>query len=148
MNMSLEDYKKKRDFKKTSEPKGEDNLKNKERFVIQEHWASNHHFDFRLEMEGVLKSWAVPKGLSGEEGIKRLAIQTEDHPVNYINFSGKIPEGQYGAGKVEIFDKGKFELLEKTKRKITIFLNGNTIKGEYVLIKIKEPNQWLIFKIK
>ena len=144
--MPLEEYKKKRDFNKTSEPEAKEKKGEENRFVIQEHWASNHHFDFRLEVEGVLKSWAVPKGVPEKEGVKRLAIQTEDHPVDYIDFEGEIPEGQYGAGKVKIFDKGKFELIEKTKGKMVFFLKGEELKGEYALIKMKESNQWLIFK--
>ncbi len=149
--MSLEKYRQKRDFKKTSEPKGKIAKKNKDRFVIQEHWASHHHFDFRLEMDGVLKSWAVPKGLPEKAGIKHLAVQTEDHPVQYINFQGKIPEGQYGAGEVKIFDKGKYKLIEKTKNKIIFELEGEKIKGQYELVKFfsskfKKQNQWLVFK--
>lgn len=150
--MGLESYQQKRDFKKTTEPKGRVIIDNKDRFVIQEHWASHHHFDFRLEMEGVLKSWAVPKGLPKKVGIKHLAVQTEDHPIQYINFQGKIPEGQYGAGEVKIFDKGKYKLIEKTSNKIIFELDGKKIKGKYELVrffpsKSKKQNQWLMFRL-
>ena len=114
--------------------------------MVQEHWASHHHFDFRLEMDGVLKSWAVPKGVPEEKGKKVLAIQTEDHPVSYINFEGEIPEGCYGAGIVKIFDKGKYELIERAENKIVFELKGKKLKGKYVLLKFKKPNQWLLFK--
>jgi len=146
--MSLEEYRRKRKFNKTPEPKGKIGKVSKNRFVVQEHHARHLHWDFRLEMEGVLKSWAVPKGVPEKIGIKRLAIQTEDHPVDYINFEGKIPEGLYGAGTVKIFDKGKYELIEKTKNRITFELKGKKLKGEYNLIKFKgRKNQWLLFKM-
>ena len=150
--MELGSYQQKRDFKKTPEPKGKITEKDKDRFVVQEHWASHHHFDFRLEMDGVLKSWAVPKGIPEKAGIKHLAVQTEDHPVQYINFQGKIPEGQYGAGEVKIFDKGKYKLIEKTKNKIVFELEGKKVGGKYELVrffssKFKKQNQWLIFKV-
>ncbi len=145
--MSLEKYWQKRDFKKTKEPKGKISKISKNRFVIQEHWATHHHFDLRLEMDGVLKSWAVPKGLPEKARIKRLAVQVEDHPVNYLNFEGEIPEGCYGAGIVKIFDKGKYELIEKREDRLIFKLNGEKVKGKYTLIKMKgQKNQWLIFK--
>ncbi len=145
---SLEKYWGKRKFKKTSEPKGKVLKTEKQRFVVQEHWASHHHFDFRLEMEEVLKSSAVPKGVPKKTGMRRLAMQTEDHPIDYINFEGKIPEGLYGAGKVKIFDKGKYELIENNKNRIIFKLKGKKLKGIYNLIKFKKPNQWLLFKTK
>jgi len=148
-NMSLEKYWKKRKFQKTLEPKGKVQKIGKNRFVIQEHWASHHHFDFRLEIEGILKSWAVPKGLPEKKGIKRLAVQVEDHPVDYINFEGKIPKGLYGAGIVKIYDKGKYKLIDKTKDKISFTLKGKKLKGEYHLIKTKlGKSQWLLIKTK
>ena len=155
--MSLKKYWQKRKFEKTSEPKGEIFETSKDRFVVQEHWAKTHHFDFRLEMfssaktteekEVVLKSWAVPKGVPEKEGIKRLAIQTEDHPCSYIDFEGEIPEGSYGAGTVKIFDKGEYKLKERTEDKIIFELKGEKLKGNYILIKTKSrENQWLLFK--
>ncbi|MCD6270534.1 3'-phosphoesterase [bacterium] len=143
----LKEYWSKRDFKITSEPKGKVLAKEMDRFVVQEHWASHHHFDFRLEMDGVLKSWAVPKGIPYKKGLKRLAVQTEDHPISYIDFEGEIPEGQYGAGVVKIFDKGKYKLIRRNEKNLVFKLEGERIRGEYSLLKFKEPNQWLIFKL-
>jgi len=145
--MSLKKYWRKRKFDKTPEPKGRVLKTSKNRFVVQEHWASHHHFDFRLEMDGVLKSWAVPKGVPEKKGKRVLAIQTEDHPVSYLNFEGEIPEGCYGAGIVKIFDKGRYELIERTENKIVFELKGKKLKGKYILLKFKKPNQWLLFKI-
>ncbi len=146
--MTLKKYWQKRDFSKTPEPKGKIMRNEKDRFVVQEHWATHHHFDFRLETEGVLKSWAVPKGVPEKKGVKRLAIMTEDHPISYLNFSGVIPEGLYGAGTVKIFDKGKYKLIEKTENRITFELKGKKLKGNYTLIKFRKHNQWLLFKTK
>ncbi|MGQ9782175.1 MAG: DNA polymerase ligase N-terminal domain-containing protein [Nitrososphaeria archaeon] len=119
-------------------------------YVVHEHWASTHHFDFRLEMDGVLKSWAVPKGVPTEPGVKRLAIAVEDHPLDYANFSGEIPEGEYGAGKVTIWDKGEYVVLEKSTRRIRFELRGERIRGFYQLIRFKkdkEREQWLLMKV-
>jgi len=123
----------------------------KKRFVIHEHWASHHHHDLRLEIDGVLKSWAVPKVPPKETGIKRLAIQVEDHKLSYIDFEGEIPENHYGAGQVKIWDSGTFKLLENTKKKIEFELDGKVLKGKYVLVKvdygINPEKNWLFFKI-
>jgi bifunctional non-homologous end joining protein LigD len=146
--MPLKKYQQKRKFGQTPEPKGKILETSKDRFVVQEHWASHHHFDFRLETAGVLKSWAVPKGVPEKTGLRRLAVQTEDHPVAYIDFAGKIPEGLYGAGTVKIFDKGKYKLIKKNKNRIIFELKGKKLKGKYTLIKFKRPNQWLLFRIK
>ena len=137
-------------------------------FVIQKHNASHLHWDLRLQMNGVLKSWAVPKQPPRKKGVKRLAIHVEDHPLEYAKFKGIIPEGNYGAGKVEIWDKGTYELVEKdsktpkgvprnifkkmfTKGKIEFKLHGKKLKGNYVLIKTNYGNKpeksWLFFKI-
>ena len=110
--MGLEKYKKKRKFNNTPEPQGEVDEENLCRFVIQRHQARRLHYDLRLEMEGVLKSWAVPKGPSMNPKDKRLAIMTEDHPVKYLSFHGTIPKGNYGAGEMEIWDEGIFKVLE------------------------------------
>ncbi len=119
-------------------------------FVVHEHHASHHHWDLRLEIGGVLKSWAIPKQPPRTKGIKRLAIQVPDHLRSYAKFEGEIPEGQYGAGKVKIWDKGKFHLIEKKRDKIEFELKGIKLKGKYVLIKAKlrdEKKNWLFMKI-
>ena len=149
--MSLEKYWKKREFKKTPEPKGKVLKTKKHRFVVHDHFAkkARHHHDLRLEMEGVLKSWAVPKGVPIKAGVKRLAIQTEDHPVDYINFEGEIPKGSYGAGRVKIFDRGNCKSVEKEKDGIFFEVKGKKLKGKYSLIKLKgKSDQWLLFKTK
>ena len=114
------------------------------RFVVQKHYAFHLHYDLRLEMDGVLKSWAIPKEPPVESGIKRLAIPVEDHELSYIYFEGIIPEGLYGAGSVEIWDKGEYELLNMDDKKIEIHLKGNKLKGYYTLIKFKD--NWLFLK--
>ena len=148
--MTLEKYRQKRKFEKTAEPKGKIEKTGKNRFVVHDHFAekAGHHHDFRLEMDGVLKSWAIPKGIPEKKGVKRLAISMEDHPIDYIDFEGEIPEGLYGAGIVKIFDKGKYELIEKTKDRIIFGLKGKKLKGNYNLIKFKKSNQWLLFRVK
>ena len=145
--MSLGLYKKKRDFKITPEPQGELKQDRGARFVVQKHKATHLHYDFRLELDGVLKSWAVPKGPPTEPNIRRLAVAVEDHPVDYISFEGTIPEGEYGAGTVEIWDKGTFELKERTDKTISMILQGKKLQGDYRLVNFKE-NNWLIFKVK
>src|ERR1700688_1407584 len=116
--MSLKEYNRKRNFKRTAEPAGEvAPRKGAHRFVIQKHAASRLHYDFRLEMNGTLKSWAVPKGFPFVKGEKRLAVQVEDHPVAYINFEGTIPKGQYGGGTLMVWDRGEFEALSEQPSK-------------------------------
>ena len=172
----LERYKKKRKFDKTKEPKGSVKI-SKSRgttsgstprtdlgigtgsFVVQEHHASHLHYDFRLELPEdfergniVLKSWAVPKGIPEEKSVKRLAVAVEDHPVEYINFKGEIPEGNYGAGTVAIFDKGKYRKLEVKSEKLKVKelefeLKGKKLKGDYVMVKTNySKRSWLMFK--
>jgi len=146
--MALEKYRAKRKFNITPEPKGVVKKRSLSRFVVQKHRASHLHYDFRLEAEGVLKSWAVPKGAPEQAGVKRLAIAVEDHPVDYINFSGVIPEGEYGAGTVEIWDKGKWQALDGSLERGSMKFNlaGKKLKGEYVLVKLKDKKNWLIYK--
>ncbi|MEO6053231.1 MAG: DNA polymerase ligase N-terminal domain-containing protein, partial [Chthoniobacterales bacterium] len=116
--MSLKEYIRKRNFSKTAEPRGKKAIsKGVHRFVIQKHAASHLHYDFRLEMGGTLKSWAVPKGIPFAKGEKRLAMEVEDHPVSYIDFEGTIPKGEYGGGTVMVWDKGSYEPLSKTPAK-------------------------------
>ncbi|MCW4007625.1 MAG: 3'-phosphoesterase [Candidatus Bathyarchaeota archaeon] len=146
--MSLDEYRKKRNFEKTSEPKGEVVVSESKIYVIQKHAATHLHFDLRLEMDGVLKSWAVPKEPSTEVGLKRLAVQVEDHPIEYANFEGTIPEGEYGAGTVEIWDKGTYKLIDRKEDKLIVDIEGKRLRGTYVLIRLKDKKNWLFFKKK
>lgn len=154
----LQEYKHKRDFEKTPEPRPIVKKGHKKPiFVIQEHHASHVHYDFRLEMNGVLRSWAVPKGPSTDPHIKRLAALTEDHPLDYATFEGIIPEG-YGAGTVIVWDTGAYDnISEKDGNPITmeqafekghikVFLHGKKLKGEYSLIRFKGKKNWLLCK--
>lgn len=147
----LEEYEKKRHFKKTPEPPTSDFKigSDKPIFVVQRHDARKLHYDFRLEMNGVLKSWAVPKEPPKEAGTRRLAIETEDHPLAYADFEGEIPAGEYGAGKVEIWDRGTCELLKREEREIVMKLEGEKLRGIYVLVRTKYgkgEKGWLFFK--
>ena len=117
------------------------------RFVIQKHRATHLHYDFRLEMDNVLKSWAVPKEPPTQPGIRRLAVQVEDHELSYIDFEGSIPEGEYGAGTVEIWDKGTYTLKSREEKIIEFTLDGSRLRGNYALINFKE-NNWLLIKKK
>ncbi|MCX8195009.1 MAG: 3'-phosphoesterase [Candidatus Micrarchaeota archaeon] len=119
-------------------------------FVIHEHHASRLHWDLRLEMDGVLKSWAVPKEPSIDPLVKRLAVAVEDHALSYANFEGEIPEGSYGAGKVIIWDRGGYSLIEKdeAKGKLIFELKGKKLKGKFCLIRLKDGKNWLFFKKK
>jgi DNA ligase D-like protein (predicted 3'-phosphoesterase) len=118
-------------------------------YVIQEHYASHHHYDLRLEMDGALKSWAIPKEPPREPGIKRLAVEVEDHPLGYEEFEGIIPEGFYGAGEVKIWDRGEYELLERSEDKILINIRGQKLNGRYCLVRFKgDKVNWLFFKTK
>lgn len=161
--MSLSVYKKKRSFTKTPEPTGGKALKNELVFVVQKHDASRLHYDFRLEMEGVLKSWAVPKGPSLNPEDKRLAMMVEDHPFDYRSFEGIIPEGNYGAGTVIVWDEGTYTPLEDTGNKkenekvllkqlhagsLKIVMHGKKLKGEFALVKTnyQGENSWLLIK--
>lgn len=120
-------------------------------FVIHEHHASRLHYDVRLEMDGVLRSWAVPKGPSMNPAERRLAVQVEDHPLEYIDFEGILPPGQYGAGPVVIWDRGTYELLEKKTDRIAIRLKGKKVKGDFAVVLLKgrgKGNEWLLIKKK
>ncbi len=163
--MSLKRYREKRDFERTDEPgggesKGRKSGGGKPIFVIQEHAASTHHFDFRLEVGGVLKSWAVPKGPSTDPADKRLAVPTEDHPLDYADFEGTIPEGEYGAGTVIVWDKGTWEnVTEKDggtqpaaealeQGHLLIRLQGKKITGGYALQRTGGKDaKWLLVKM-
>lgn len=117
------------------------------RFVIHKHAARTLHYDLRLELDGTLRSWAVPKSPPETSGVKRLAVAVDDHPLDYIDFQGTIPEGEYGAGKVEIWDRGTFDLTNNTETAIALVFHGNRLDGDYRLIRTKDKN-WLIFKTK
>jgi bifunctional non-homologous end joining protein LigD len=169
--MALEEYKRKRRFEETPEPPPKLEKKKGNRFVVQKHEATRLHYDFRLEMEGVLKSWAVPKGPSLDPADKRLAMQVEDHPVSYFDFEGNIPEGNYGAGSVMVWDVGTWQPLSPVpvdgkyvpgteaeaasmlaKGDLKFRLNGKRLKGDFALIKMKgrrpgsKGNEWLMIK--
>src|SRR6185312_4755921 len=169
--MALEEYKRKRRFEETPEPPPKIEKKSKHRFVVQKHRATRLHYDFRLEMEGVLKSWAVPKGPSLDPADKRLAMQVEDHPVSYFDFEGTIPEGNYGAGTVMVWDVGTWEPLSPEpvdgkyvagtdaeasamlkKGDFKIRLHGKKLNGDFALIHIKgrrpgsKGTEWLLIK--
>jgi bifunctional non-homologous end joining protein LigD len=146
--MSLKEYWRKRDFEETAEPKGDVRMSEGNIYVIQKHAATHLHYDLRLEMDGVLKSWAIPKEPPLAIGVRRLAVQVEDHPIEYANFEGTIPEGEYGAGSVEIWDKGTFKLIDRKEDKLIIDIHGNRLKGAYVLVRFKEQKNWLFFKKK
>ena len=155
--MALEEYKRKRDFKQTPEPPAKVERGARRRFVVQKHRATRLHYDFRLEMEGVLKSWAVPKGPSLDPADKRLAMQVEDHPVSYFDFEGIIPAGNYGAGTVMVWDMGTWEpqgdaaeMLRQGDLKFR--LNGKKLKGDFALVHMKsrrpgsKGTEWLLIK--
>jgi len=146
--MGLKEYWKKRDFEKTNEPKGDEKTSGGKIYVIQKHQARRLHYDLRLEMDGILRSWAVPKIPPTEKGVKRLAVQVEDHPVDYANFEGTIPEGQYGAGTVEIWDRGQYVLKERDEDKLVFEIKGNKLRGVYCLVRFKGRENWLFFKKK
>lgn len=164
---SLAEYERKRDFSKTGEPSGRPKRKGKARrrhprFSIQKHSATSLHYDLRLEVDGVLASWAVPKGPSLDPRDKRLAMRTEDHPLDYLEWEGVIPKGEYGAGPVIVWDRGVFQNISETRRgdqleladaidqgDVKIFMLGEKIKGAYALVRTSRPGereQWLLIK--
>ena len=147
--MSLREYRKKRDLRKTPEPGARKKSSSAGNlYSIQEHHASRLHWDLRLERDGVLKSWALPKEPPAQKGIRRLAVQTEDHPLDYAFFEGEIPEGHYGAGEVHVWDRGTYQEIEYADgEKIVITIKGKRLSGTYCLIKMKKSgNEWLFFK--
>lgn len=158
----LRKYKKKRDFSVTPEPYTSGKTSSKPRFVVQKHKARSLHYDFRLEVEGVLKSWAIPKGPSIDYTQKRLAVPTEDHPIDYIDFEGTIPQGNYGAGTVMVWDTGTYRNLKKEDDQeipmeetieeghVEFYLEGEKLKGTYALIQTGKEGKkfWLFFKMK
>lgn len=145
--MSLKKCESKRNFK-ISEPKDERRENEGDIYLIQRHAATHLHYDLRLEMDGVLKSWAIPKEPPLESGIRRLAVQVEDHPLAYATFEGAIPEGEYGAGTVEIWDKGTYKMLDRKEDKFVLEINGEKLRGAYVLVRFKDKKNWLFFKKK
>lgn len=158
---TLDEYREKRDFARTPEPPGEQEVSSRPIFVIQKHAATTLHYDFRLEVDGVLKSWAVPKGPSMSPKEKRLAVPTEDHPLDYADFEGVIPEGSYGAGTVLVWDRGTYQnLTEKEGERIGVAealqrghvsfrLEGEKIRGGYALTRFRtgKGEAWLLVKM-
>jgi bifunctional non-homologous end joining protein LigD len=155
--VALTEYKRKRRFDATPEPPGDTTFRHGSTFVVQEHHARRLHYDFRLEVNGVMKSWAVPKGPSMNPGDKRLAIQTEDHPLEYAKFQGEIPSGNYGAGEVIIWDNGTFEAEgnlsaqdQLDRGELKFILHGKKLIGSFVLVKIRSrqpgKQEWLMIK--
>ena len=142
----LETYSKKRDFEKTTEPAAKVIEGSGTSFVIHRHHASHLHYDLRLEQDGVLKSWAVPRGLPPHPGVKRLAVQTEDHPMKYLTFDGKIPKGQYGAGEMWIYALGKYQITKDKKDGFYFRLSSKEVSGEYRIYKIK-AKEWLLERV-
>jgi len=119
------------------------------RFVVQKHRASHLHYDFRLELGGVLRSWVVPKGMPTKPGVRRLAVQVDDHPLDYIDFEGATPEGEYGAGVVKIWDRGTYTLTDQDSDEITFVLHGRKLLGPYVLVRmVATPRDWQLMKMK
>jgi bifunctional non-homologous end joining protein LigD len=150
--MSLQEYRRKRDFRRTAEPAKKGAASGPRRFVVQKHAAGRLHYDFRLELGGTLKSWAVPKGIPFVHGEKRLAVQVEDHPLAYGDFEGVIPKGEYGGGTVMVWDRGGFEprskspLKELGEGKLHFTLHGRKLRGEWHLVRLREGDQWLLIR--
>src|SRR5919198_2140788 len=146
----LSEYDKKRDFKKTPEPSGRKRTQKKKpkepRFVIHEHHARSLHWDLRLEREGVLISWAVPKGIPTNPKRNNLAVHVEDHPLDYIDFAGDIPAGEYGAGKVKIWDSGTYECEKWRNDEVIVVFDGEHLQGKYALFQTKGKN-WMIHRM-
>ncbi|HZA39743.1 MAG TPA: DNA polymerase ligase N-terminal domain-containing protein [Actinomycetota bacterium] len=159
--MGLDEYRRKRDLRRTPEPSGGKKGRGSPRFVIQKHAARSLHYDFRLESGGVLKSWAVPKGPSTDPREKRLAMPTEDHPLDYIDFEGVIPEGNYGAGSVIVWDTGPYRILSRSapdapleekldRGHVTVWLEGQKLRGGYALTRVArgQDERWILVKMK
>ncbi|MFW5972600.1 MAG: DNA polymerase ligase N-terminal domain-containing protein [Bacteroidota bacterium] len=159
-NDSLSEYRKKRDLSRSPEPGDGRERKAEQRFVIQKHAARSLHYDFRIEVGGVLASWAIPKGPSTDKRVQRLAIHVEDHPADYIDFEGVIPEGEYGAGAVIVWDTGPYRNLMEEKEKprsieesiesghAELWLDGEKLEGGFSLVRInKEKDHWLLSKM-
>lgn len=150
--MPLQKYRRKRDFSKTPEPEGKLGEGREQRiYVVQEHHATHLHWDLRLEMNGVLRSWAVPKKPPEVVGVRRLAVEVEDHPLGYAFFEGTIPEGEYGAGLVKIWDRGTYDAVKVTENKILVNIHGERLKGNYCLLRTRfggKAKNWLFFKMK
>ena len=144
----LATYRKKRDFDITPEPSPdvEPGPSDQPRFVVQEHHARAMHWDFRLERDGVLVSWAVPKGIPPDPSVNHLAVQTEDHPLSYIDFEGEIPKGEYGGGDVMLWDHGTYELSKWEPKEVIVTLHGRRVEGRYALIKTRDK-QWLMHRM-
>jgi bifunctional non-homologous end joining protein LigD len=163
---TLDEYRRKRDFEKTPEPTGTERREHRGalQFVVQKHQASHLHFDFRLELDGVMKSWAIPKGPSLDPAVKRLAIEVEDHPIEYNTFEGTIPEGAYGAGTVMLWDRGTYSADDASggvvaalrrgyeQGELEIVLHGERLQGSWALVRTRRGSrrgaQWLLIKVR
>ena len=149
----LSTYRQKRDFSQTAEPSGEREITaaNRRRFVIQKHAATRLHYDLRLELDGVFKSWAVTRGPSLDPHDRRLAVEVEDHPLGYATFEGNIPKGEYGGGQVIIWDHGDYVLEQRDQDKVVVELKGSRLKGRYSLVRFRgreaSHKNWLIMKL-
>ena len=145
-NERLGGYRRKRNFQRTTEPAGEDGEDARERFVVQEHHARRLHWDLRLERDGVLVSWALPRGIPPDPGENRLAVHTEDHPLEYLDFEGTIPKGEYGAGEMRVWDRGTYEAEKFEPAKVVVTFHGERMRGRYALFRTKDDN-WMIHRM-
>ncbi|HEX2849644.1 MAG TPA: DNA polymerase ligase N-terminal domain-containing protein [Acidimicrobiales bacterium] len=153
--MALDKYQSMRDFERTAEPSGTDEpeiseheARGEPRFVVQEHHATALHWDFRLERGGVLVSWALPKGVPPHPKVNNMAVHTEDHPLSYFDFAGDIPEGEYGGGKVMLWDQGTYDELKWSDREVMVVLHGERARGKYVLFKTgNDARSWMIHRM-
>src|SRR3954451_16747138 len=149
MARNLDFYRRKRDFSATPEPSGEQAQPAEERtarFVIQEHHARSMHWDLRLEHDGVLLSWAVPRGIPPDPKRNNLAVHTEDHPLEYLEFEGDIPRGEYGGGSMRIWDRGRYEAHKMNDDEVIVTLHGDRVRGRYALFQT-DGNNWMILRM-
>ena len=147
MAPKLKTYRAKRDFDRTPEPQGGRRAGSDGRFVVQEHDATRLHWDLRLERDGVLVSWAIPNGIPQSPKENRMAVHVEDHPLDYIDFEGQIPEGSYGAGTVKVWDSGTYDLEKWEPKKVIVVFHGDRLKGRYALFQTRSAKDWMIHRM-